>query len=468
MAQHKLKQGQKLTKNSTEDIRFLEINGRFLDICERYKTRIPANEEGREILYRALKFQGSHSRAQKLFLKLKNPSASRVLLAKAFESRRAGKFDLAQIQSMTAFKKAESHHLRAEANFAIAISRAEQGHLYEALAMFSAIAADELLSDYRRQLASSNEVLLLWDLGRVDVLESKLDSVPRFFRSKLQLLLATYRCDYEKVKFLIRKQDVTLTLPHQLEEVFIIAMIATQVLGEAKELSKLFNTTMGKVVLEQASKGDSKYPLDFYRLMSGEIDSDSVLRLNEFLACEERHWRLQVEVALACSLAIAKINKSEAQSVWKQEIDNVIEKYNLMSPLLPKGLSGVGPWASSLRRVLIHSSFENHEKNVVFVLSGPSLFCITPNGKQSLGDLKKSPLTLRLFQVFANSNASSLSKEFLHNRLTRVKYVPHLHQGRLLKLLKRAESVFARNNIETPWELRRDNTVHLKRRFRIE
>ena len=66
-------------------------------------------------------------------------------------------------------------------------------------------------------------------------------------------------------------------------------------------------------------------------------------------------------------------------------------------------------------------------------------------------DLSTSPTTLRLLRALRGHPGAVYRKADLHRMLSSSKFIPHLHESRLDKLLKRAELKIVQLDLPKPW-----------------
>ncbi len=309
-------------------------------------------------------------------------------------------------------KTSGESYLLHDALFSVACTYSESGEIFRALDLFQRIATIPDVSKYRKNISELNVAWLLWDLGQVYGLEDWVRNHPGHVKAlRAELMLAMLACDFKKCEQLLRRPLADLS-----EQTLLIPLIQ---------------------ILEICTSSRAPQRQTF-----------------------ENSWRDQVE---GLFLDLLKKDQNEFRLRYENELDPLLAKHRINTPLIPRFhilKQGQWPW----HRWLLKE--QNQESAAVeiglvaqrLIVSGPDL--------QGEIDLTKKPMTLRLLRILIYSS-DTLNKKHIHEQLTGSKYVSHLHDPRIYKLVLRLNQDLKREWGITPWSFNNDNQVVLSEKIQI-
>lgn len=392
---------------------------------------------------------------------------ARELMYQAWKARRASAWqesiDLCEKVSTLTLANEESF-LKPDAAYGAAISYAELGRPFVALDVFLEIAKNPHASLFRRDLAQFNAALLMWDLSLLRDFKDATSKLPAEFTLRLKIFDSMASGDTLWMEFLDPQ-----TWPREFngsEQLSTAqALIEAAVVWDRGKLDDLRKSAEFQSILKAHSQDGAylrwlKHSLSYLLGTSGTRPDAPV-----FLS-----WRQRIESIYLDLLSDLSQGKHQiAKAKWLSKLNPALNQSWLKNPLLPTlemhGFSLQNPWTERLSSLL---KLENPAKfEPRFILRDCSLSYISSPGDAHSIDFSKSPTSAKLLRILANSKCSRISKRELHEQLTASKYSAHIHDARILKLLKRVEQRIDAEGLPPLWRIRRDNHIHLNMEFHL-
>jgi hypothetical protein len=392
-----------------------------------------------------------------------------MLLAESALERRAGAqeraLQLAQQATTLSAQLGDVSPLSADALFAEGLSLGELGYLFRSFDAFQRIDRMPGATPYRRSLAALNEAWLLWDLGRPEAARRIRDRVPPAFRFRIDLSLALLSADGEAVLQLFRRRhasrlpatEATFTLLLFVEATLVLPFHETQraslradILGELQALES--RETAERSLLAARARA----------ALEGRIDA---LRTFEDDRAQGWAWKTRARASLLRCLGLATAGAFDEAQAEYARLQIEVESHHLLSPLIPTLVDQLphppSPWAQRFTALLrLRHDATATRPPVRARLRLSSLHVLDGTQAHTL-DLARKPMTQRLLTILAGPRGRRLSKSYLHEQLTACHYVPHLHDSRIHKLLRRFEKDCQEAGIPSLTSMPGDNSIVL-------
>lgn len=414
---------------------------------------------------------------------LDNESKVVALLTESLLHRFEGRFEEADACATEAQKLAKKnswYELAADAEFALARSAVETGRLFLGSDLFQKITSDTKVSEYRRGLALSNWVWVLWDLGRTDEVKELLSKIPFSFRARHELCLSMIEGNLDLALTWVRDglpEGINVDQKMYLCQSLIYACLVLgphqkNLIPQQKMVGILKESWMSEQLLTLT---DSKSQLDQV-IVKGCLKILGIGK-GEFKAPEAgSSWRVQLEYDFLRCLMLAQENASDALAFYAQKINPVfVEHWWLKSPLIPRlvlpehgqpHFSVNTRWTRALGALLGLRREKSVETSVLLLNEGKLIY--QNEGKRKEVDLRRSSTSIRLLKIFGHGNKSTFTKKELHQNLTTSAYLSDIHDARLFKLLNRLEKRLKTAGIPAPWYLPGNNTVILTQSIQVQ
>ncbi|MGE0616445.1 MAG: hypothetical protein AB7P04_12470 [Bacteriovoracia bacterium] len=461
----------------TPDYRQYEREGDFASVVRVLEPRLHRGLREKAALARAYAFLGREEDACRMIREVRaaadesppvfDPETElRALLAQARVERAQGKFVEAAQTAQIGWELSQNHGdpsvaamLGNDAKFAYAFAQAELGKLFVAADLFQSIAADTRAAGYRRGLSQMNEAWIRWDLGNPEYLRGVRDRIPPGFLPRVDLCLEFLDGDGDSSlarRWSVEGPPVHVAAPDR----FDIAKLCTEflfiydpaALAHARWLHEYFRS-------DDVQRDPGRRAIaTLCRRLWGDSDRPRV-------RVESLPWRFRLYFTYLTALIAIDEDVDYARRIWRDELNPQLAAVGFRSPLMPAidadRLGGVeSPWRQRLERRLFPlqvtsaSAFSLEENEVVFQ---------TPGHPESVSlSLRRQPITLALLRLLGGRRGDSFQKSYLHEKLTRSRYVARLHDGRLQKLLKRSEAKFTARGLPCPWQLPGDGSIVLR------
>lgn len=389
-------------------------------------------------------------------------------------------------EALALAKKHRRHELVADAEFALARTAVECGRLFLGSDLYQRISFDKRVSEYRRGLALSNWVWVLWDLGRTDEVKELLPLIPHSFRARHELCLTMLQGNLDLALKWIRDGlpgEINVDQRLYLCQSLIVACI---VLGpsQPKPMSRTDAVKLSKdswVCEQLLSMANSESVLDRV-IVNGclkllGIKAPTAFSMNSSQNSEQNSWRVQLEADSFEFLSLIQEKPSSALSFYTKKINPTFaEQWWLKTPLIPRlniseggeaSFASRSPWARALSDLLGLKQKKKSTETSVILLNSGKLIYKKDDVKKEI-DLRKSMTSFRLLRILGHGNKTAFTKKELHQNLTTSSYLSEIHDARLWKLLNRLEKKLKTAGIPVPWYLPGNNTVILTQSIQIQ
>lgn len=369
-----------------------------------------------------------------------------LLKATLFRRKKDLKSSIDVLNSLSAANfPSRDHHLYHEYQFQLAVVTAESGQYFRALEMYANL-RKENLSPFRRGLSALNECGLLWDQGLFQKMESLIHLIPAEFQMRTKLCLDLAHGRWNKVEELWSEIQSPL-----LQETF-------KKLPELEKESILIHFTEWFYLNEKVD--DLK---KLREIFPDEVKASPVLREIHFDQGGNRETQdLDTDQVDLMVLRFLKYGIRKTQNYAKQ-IETVLEERELFGPLLPR-ISEIEKQSTPYAKLWFHylQNQKAEEGRARLVVAGSSVEFHKNNQLESQIDFSKFPAGLQMLKILDGVKGTHFPREVIHRGLTGTKFVFHLHDQRVHKLLqrtsKRIEKIFG----ISPWVQPGNRLIQLK------
>lgn len=425
-------------------LRVMEAGGRFHELIQWLGHQEDLNPRQQSALARAWALTGDSKRAADLVLELQQrPCDSETqcvrYLGQAALYRRQERWNAARFSASRALilARRERHtSLELDALFGIALALVETERPFLAIDCYQRIRHHSQVSEYRRGLATLNEMWTLWDIGRWRSMEALLPHIPQ--------------SAYPRVRLMLDMVDLRLgTINSWFSAEFpsILAGERKQIALLLMELVFLMPKEFGRLIpgswLESAfPQFDVEEKSTFWGLALQAAQSGQPM--NQMAGVSQNlDWRTQLERLFICFLSHLHHSPVAAKSLYLEVIELRLTRHGISTPLIPRWNDLAHPlsaWSSQISRAL-RTGLENNTPSSVRAveLSHFELRITTSENKLIRLDFKKRGQSFLALQLIAGHRGKEVTKEFIHQQLTGSRYFAHLHDDRIQKLYKRLE-----------------------------
>lgn len=350
------------------------------------------------------------------------------------------------------------------ARLILSLAEFESGRPFEAMRIGAETYDACPKGSYLRSIAAAQLSLRFFDLGRLDWIERLLPEMPESRRSRVEMMLArlngSVRQDLDFLSATCPRTDASW----ETEQTILEALAGVRLLGNEEECR-----------MAEASPGFSMARILATKPRSSGIAS-MVLALYDTSTAvpslpPQPYWRDALELAVLKAMLAARTSKKEAFAIWRNEVNPILSSHWLSIPTIPHlPMAPHDPqnaFARRMQELVVDETATSREvppSEEVFRIHGTCLSGVHQDKALCL-DLEKSWISLRVLQVFAASREQTLTKERLHEQLTRSRYSPELHDPRLRKLLSRLEKRLAAAGFPRIWFMPGNNTIILRHRI---
>jgi hypothetical protein len=285
------------------------------------------------------------------------------------------------------------------------------------------LARDRGLSSYRRGLAALNEAWSLWDLGRPHALPRIRPLVPDAFRPRLDLMTALSSLD----EHLILEQLGPLppSICENEKPWLALVLLEWAFLTGGKARRRVRDSWLHDFIQSSASP-------ELTRGLKACLDGRPLPE-----AAKTGVWRDDLDFAFLRALSWLDHDPGQALAIYRSAVEPILLERELETSLIPQLSTFASPPTAWTRRLGARLGIAAGAENALRVRVQRTEVAFTHGERTGSFAIARSPKTFQVLRALAGPAGRVITKQRLHEHLTGSRYVSHLHDDRLYKLLGR-------------------------------